>query len=60
MGAQKYQPKREGQDRPIGSEASERTARVRQVAVASERSNPMTTMLMEKVVSLLHQYGTVR
>ncbi len=50
MGAQKYQPVREGQDRPPGSEASERTVRVRQVTAASERSNPITTTLMEKVV----------
>ena len=50
MGAQKYQPTREGQDKPSGSEASERAAMARQVTAASERPDPITTTLMEKVV----------
>ena len=50
MGAQKYQPKREGQTRPLGGEASARSGRVRQVTAASEKSNPITINLMEEVV----------
>jgi hypothetical protein len=50
MGAQKYQPKREGQIRPFGGEASKSSGRVRQVTAASEKSNPITATLMEKVV----------
>jgi group II intron reverse transcriptase/maturase len=51
MGAQKYQPMREVQTGFVRGEASERFGKVRQVAAASEKSNPITTTtLMEEVV----------
>jgi hypothetical protein len=50
METQKYQPKREGQTRPLGGEAFESVGRVRQVTAASEKSNPITAMLVEEVV----------
>jgi RNA-directed DNA polymerase len=50
MVAQKYQPMREGQTRFLRGEASERYGRVRQVTVASEKSNFITITLMEEVV----------
>jgi len=50
MGVQKYQPMRKGQSGLLRGEASERSGKVRQVTAASERSNPITNMLMEKVV----------
>lgn len=60
MGAQKYRPMREGQERSSGSEASERTVMVRQVAAASEKSDPITTMLMEKAVRRENLTGALK
>jgi len=50
MGAQKYQPMREGQTRFLRGEAFGRAGKVRQVTAASEKSNPITITLMEEVV----------
>jgi RNA-directed DNA polymerase len=50
METQKYQPRREGQPHPPGSEAFKGGGEVRQVAVASKKSEPITTQLMEEVV----------
>jgi RNA-directed DNA polymerase len=50
MVAQKYQPMREGQPGFLRGEASERSGKVRQVTAASEKSNSITTALMEEVV----------
>jgi len=50
MGAQKDQPMREGQPRLLRGEASERFGKVRQVAAASAKTNPITAALMEEVV----------
>jgi RNA-directed DNA polymerase len=50
METQKYQPRREGQPHPPGSEAFKGGGEVRQGAVASKKSEPITTQLMEEVV----------
>ncbi len=50
MGAQKDRPMREGQPRLLRGEASEGFGKVRQVAAASDKTNPITTTLMEEVV----------
>ncbi len=50
METQKYQPRREGQPHPPGGEAFKGGGEVRQVAVASKKSEPITTQLMEEVV----------
>jgi RNA-directed DNA polymerase len=50
METQKYQPRREGQPHPPGREAFKGGGEVRQVAVASKKSEPITTQLMEEVV----------
>ena len=51
MEAQKDQPRREGQSYHPGGEAFKGDGEVRQVAVASKRSEPITTHLMERVAS---------
>ena len=50
MEAQKDRPKREGQPHCSESEAFNEDGEVRQGAVASKRSEPITTHLMEEVV----------
>ena len=50
MEAQKDQPKRKGQPHHPESEAFKGEGEVRQVAVASKRSEPITIHLMEEVV----------
>jgi group II intron reverse transcriptase/maturase len=50
MGAQKDRPKREDRPHSPGSEAFKGDGEVRQVAVASKRTEPITTHLMEEVV----------
>jgi RNA-directed DNA polymerase len=50
MAAQKQQPRREGHTHHPESEAFKGDGKVRQVTVASKRSEPMTTHLMEEVV----------
>ena len=50
MEAQKDRPRREGQPDHSESEAFKEDGEVRQVAVASKRTEPITTHLMEEVV----------
>ena len=50
MEAQKDRPRREGQPYHPESEAFKGDGEVRQVAVASKRTEPITTQLMEEVV----------
>jgi RNA-directed DNA polymerase len=50
MEAQRDQPRREGQPYHPGGEAFKEDGEVRQVAVASKRSEPITTHLMEEAV----------
>ena len=50
MKAQKDRPRREGQPYPPESEAFKGDGEVRQVAVASKRTEPITTHLMEEGV----------